>query len=70
MTVEQNLAFGLKIKKWERRDKKEVGHILDLVGLKEKARAYPSQLSGGQQQRVALARAIVTNLRYCCWMNH
>lgn len=61
MTVEQNLAFGLKIKKMGKEEiKKEVGHILDLVGLKEKARAYPSQLSGGQQQRVALARAIVT----------
>lgn len=61
MTVEQNLAFGLKIKKMGKEEiKKEVGHILDLVGLKEKAKSYPSQLSGGQQQRVALARAIVT----------
>ena len=35
--------------------------LLDLVGLKEKASAYPAQLSGGQQQRVAIARALATN---------
>ena len=35
--------------------------LLDLVGLKEKANAYPSQLSGGQKQRVAIARALATD---------
>lgn len=61
MTVAQNLAFGLKIKKLSKEEiKKEVSDALSMVGLEEKANAYPAQLSGGQQQRVALARAIVT----------
>ena len=61
MTVEQNLAFGLKIKKLSKEEiKKEVEGVLKIVGLEDKAKSYPSQLSGGQQQRVALARAIVT----------
>lgn len=61
MTVFQNLAFGLKIKKLPKEEiKKEVEEALEMVGLLEKADAYPGQLSGGQQQRVALARAIIT----------
>ena len=61
MTVAQNLAFGLKIKKLSKEEmKREVIKALQMVGLEEKANAYPAQLSGGQQQRVALARAIVT----------
>lgn len=61
MTVAQNLAFGLKIKKLSKEEiKKEVSAALEMVGLQEKVNAYPGQLSGGQQQRVALARAIVT----------
>lgn len=41
--------------------KKKALELLELVGLKDKAKAYPSQLSGGQQQRVAIARALATN---------
>jgi putative spermidine/putrescine transport system ATP-binding protein len=60
MTVEQNVGFGLKIKRMERKlIKEKVASILELVGLSEKLRQYPNQLSGGQQQRVALARALV-----------
>lgn len=60
MTVEQNLAFGLEIKKVPKQEIKErIREVLEIVGLLDKKKAYPSQLSGGQQQRVALARAIV-----------
>ncbi|MDR2257772.1 MAG: ABC transporter ATP-binding protein [Treponema sp.] len=60
MTVEQNVGFGLSIKRMEKkRIKEKVRTMLDLVGLSEKLKQYPNQLSGGQQQRVALARALV-----------
>ena len=57
MTVEQNLAFGLKIQKLS---KEEITKALKMIGMEDKRNSYPNQLSGGQQQRVALARAIVT----------
>lgn len=61
MTVEQNLAFGLEIKKMPKEQiREEIQKALDMVGLSDKKKAYPSNLSGGQQQRVALARAIVS----------
>lgn len=61
MTVEQNVAFGLKMKKVEKsKIQTKVRDIVEIVGLGDKMRHYPSQLSGGQQQRAALARAIVT----------
>ena len=61
MNVEQNLAFGLEIKKVPKEQiKKEVQSALEMVGLLDKKKAYPANLSGGQQQRVALARAIVS----------
>jgi len=60
MTVEQNVGFGLAIKKMEKGlIKEKVTAMLGKVGLSEKIRQYPNQLSGGQQQRVALARALV-----------
>ncbi len=59
MTVFDNIAFGLKIKKWDRpriRDRVgELAALLELDGLLER---YPHQLSGGQRQRVAIARAL------------
>ena len=59
MTVHQNIAFGLKMRKMPRNLIDErVSEILQLVGLTEWERHYPSQLSGGQQQRVALGRAL------------
>ena len=61
MTVEENVGYGLKIKKVKKPDvKRRVGEMLELVGLEEYASRYPTQLSGGQQQRVALARALVS----------
>jgi ABC-type Fe3+/spermidine/putrescine transport system ATPase subunit len=59
MTVHQNVAFGLKMRKMPPKLIDErVSEILKLVGLAQWERHYPSQLSGGQQQRVALGRAI------------
>lgn len=60
MTVEQNVAFGLELRKISKADvKRRVGEMLEVVHLNHLADRYPSELSGGQQQRVALARAIV-----------
>ncbi|HLS80453.1 MAG TPA: polyamine ABC transporter ATP-binding protein [Steroidobacter sp.] len=60
MTVEQNVAFGLK---QDRTPKKEiaerVAQMLDMVRLTQFAKRKPQQLSGGQRQRVALARSLV-----------
>jgi iron(III) transport system ATP-binding protein len=59
MTVYQNVAFGLKMRRMPKNLIDErVSEILQLVGLAAWERHYPSQLSGGQQQRVALGRAI------------
>ena len=59
MTVNQNIAFGLKMRKMPQKliDERVV-EILELLGLTGWEKHYPSQLSGGQQQRVALGRAI------------
>lgn len=60
MTVEQNVAFGLKMRKVSRDEtRRRVNDILDVVKLKALAARYPNELSGGQQQRVSLARALV-----------
>lgn len=61
MTVFNNIAYGLKVKKLNKEIiKKEVYDVLKSVDLLDKVKCYPSQLSGGEQQRVAIARAIVT----------
>ncbi len=64
MTVRDNVAFGLRMRRVGKQDRGErVARALDLVGLTEFADRLPRQLSGGQQQRVALARAIVVEPR-------
>lgn len=64
MTVERNVAFGLKMQKCTPADiQRRVGEVLELVELNDYAKRYPHQLSGGQCQRVALARSLVTRPR-------
>lgn len=59
MTVAQNVAYGLKLRKWSgARLESRVNEMLEIVGLGQHAGRKPAQLSGGQQQRVALARAL------------
>ena len=59
MTVYDNVAFGLKIRKWKKPEtSKRVHELLQLVQLDGLAGRFPSQLSGGQRQRMALARAL------------
>jgi iron(III) transport system ATP-binding protein len=60
MTVFQNVAFPLKVRRLKRAELKErVTSVLELVEMGQYAGRYPHELSGGQQQRVALARSLV-----------
>ena len=60
MTVAQNVAFGLELRKIAKSEiKRRVDEMLEIVRMGHLADRYPAELSGGQQQRVALARAIV-----------
>lgn len=61
-TVYENVAFAMEAVHQKRKlIKAQVPHILNLVGISDKAHLYPNQLSGGEAQRVAIARAIVNN---------
>ena len=61
-TTYRNIAFPLEISGVSDYETKErVEQLLALVGLEDKAKAYPSELSGGQKQRVGIARALATN---------
>jgi putative spermidine/putrescine transport system ATP-binding protein len=59
MTVAQNLAYGLKVRRWpSHKRERRIAELLELLRLEGLASRYPRQLSGGQQQRVALGRAL------------
>ncbi|MEE2040577.1 ATP-binding cassette domain-containing protein [Nocardiopsis sp. CT-R113] len=60
-TVAGNVGFPLEVSGVDRASRRtRVGELLELVGLGDKARAYPAQLSGGQKQRVGIARALAS----------
>ncbi|SFI38928.1 D-methionine transport system ATP-binding protein [Pseudobutyrivibrio sp. OR37] len=62
--VIDNICFPLRLQKVSKADaRKRAKELLEVVGLSDKAKAYPSQLSGGQKQRVAIARALANNPR-------
>ena len=59
LSIEQNIAFGLKARGIYKKKKKDVQEYIDMVGLRGFERAYPHQISGGMSQRASLARALV-----------
>ncbi len=62
MSVFDNMAFGLKMRKFQRPEiERRVAAAADILGIREHLHRKPRQLSGGQRQRVALGRAIVRN---------
>ena len=64
MTVEQNIAFGLNVRREPREEiERRVADLLKLIQLDGLGKRFPSQLSGGQRQRVALARALAPRPR-------
>ncbi|MBU3189537.1 ABC transporter ATP-binding protein [Clostridium bowmanii] len=59
MTIEENICFGLEVKKWDKKRMMErTKKLLKLLQIEELEHRMPSEISGGQQQRVAIARAL------------
>ncbi len=62
LTIEENIKFGLKLKKMPADEQTRIAHhYLEAVGLEKFAKNYPKELSGGMKQRVAIARALANN---------
>ena len=59
LTVEQNIAFGLKARGIYKERKKDVQEFIDMIGLNGFEKSYPHQISGGMSQRASLARSLV-----------
>ena len=71
MTVEENIGFGLQMKKLTKYVRKEkVEEVAVMLGLSDYLKRKPRQLSGGQRQRVALARSIVNEQPICLMDEH
>lgn len=67
MTIYENLAFGLKLRKIPKATiKSEIEKYLELVSMSGCEKKYPGQLSGGQQQRIAIARSLMLIPKYSC----
>ena len=63
--VLRNVCYPLEIAGWPKaKAQKRAKELIEMVGLSDRIRSYPSQLSGGQKQRVAIARALATNPKY------
>lgn len=66
LTVEQNILFGLAIKKVDKKEQqRKLQETAEMIGLSELLKRKPRELSGGQRQRVALARAVVSEAPLC-----
>ena len=61
MTVEQNIASGLKARHLYKQQKEKVPHFIQMVGLEGFEKAYPHEISGGMAQRVAIARVLIND---------
>lgn len=61
LTVEQNIAAGLKARRVYREQKDKVSYYIHLIGLDGFEKSYPHQISGGMAQRVAIARALIND---------